>query len=33
MRPGRIIFLSAMTTIVGTLLVQKARVKVPGFTK
>lgn len=33
MKPSRIIFWSAVTTIAGTLLVNKTRTRVPGFSR
>jgi hypothetical protein len=31
MRPGKVILLSALTTIGGTLLFRKVKTRVPGF--
>lgn len=33
MRAGRIVFLSAVTTIVGTWIVGKTKTRVPGFSR
>lgn len=31
MRPGKVVLISALTTIAGTMIFRRVKVKVPGF--